>query len=71
MQDRCRLGTPWRTTFVIAHRMSTVLGADQVVVLDHGRIVERGTHEELTAIPGGLYRSYLDVQLRGRSRVGA
>src|ERR687887_1054892 len=47
------------------------LVADQVVVLDHGRIVERGTHEELTAIPGGLYRSYLDVQLRGRSRVGA
>jgi subfamily B ATP-binding cassette protein MsbA len=57
-----------RTTFVIAHRMSTVIGADQVVVLDRGRIVERGAHEELMELPGGLYRSYLEIQVRGRSR---
>ena len=43
-----------RTTIVIAHRLSTVVGADQIVVLDAGRVAERGTHSELLA-KGGLY----------------
>jgi ATP-binding cassette subfamily B protein len=43
-----------RTTIVIAHRLSTVVGADQIIVLDNGEIVERGTHGELLA-KGGLY----------------
>jgi ATP-binding cassette subfamily B protein len=54
-----------RTTFVIAHRMSTISGADQVVVLDQGRIVERGTHAELMQVAGGLYRTFLDLQMKG------
>jgi ATP-binding cassette subfamily B protein len=43
-----------RTTIVIAHRLSTVVGADQIVVLDEGRVAERGTHAELLRA-GGLY----------------
>ena len=52
-----------RTTFVIAHRLSTVRRADLIVVLDHGRIAETGTHNQLLA-RGGLYRSIYDMQFR-------
>lgn len=51
-----------RTTFVIAHRLSTVRRADIIVVMDQGRIVERGRHEELLA-RGGLYKEIHDLQL--------
>ncbi|MBP6797670.1 MAG: lipid A export permease/ATP-binding protein MsbA [Luteimonas sp.] len=54
---------PDRTTLVIAHRLSTIEHADQVLVLDHGRLVERGTHAELLA-QGGLYSHLHRMQFR-------
>jgi subfamily B ATP-binding cassette protein MsbA len=53
-----------RAVLVIAHRLSTVHRADQIVVLDRGRIVERGTHDELLR-RGGLYRRLHDLQFSG------
>ena len=45
-----------RTTFIIAHRLSTIRNADQILVLDHGRIMERGTHDQLMEVEGLYYQ---------------
>ena len=52
---------PGRTTFIIAHRVQTVMNADLILVLEHGRIVQHGTHDELLA-QEGMYRRIYDLQ---------
>ena len=56
-----------RTTFVIAHRLSTVRNADRILVLSDGRIVEQGSHDQLLA-RGGLYKRLYDMQFRLQDR---
>ncbi|MBP8250807.1 MAG: ABC transporter ATP-binding protein [Herpetosiphon sp.] len=57
-----------RTTFVIAQRLLTLKNADQILVLDHGKIVQRGSHDQLLR-EGGLYRDIYDVQLRDQEEL--
>jgi len=63
IQDGLKALRAGRTTFVIAHRLSTIRSADQILVLEHGEIVERGTHDELLAV-NGRYRQLYDKQYR-------
>jgi subfamily B ATP-binding cassette protein MsbA len=63
IQDGLKSLRQGRTTFVIAHRLSTIRSSDQILVLEHGEIVERGTHEELLTREG-RYRQLYDKQYR-------
>jgi subfamily B ATP-binding cassette protein MsbA len=63
IQDGLQALRQSRTTFVIAHRLSTIRSADQILVIEHGEIVERGTHAELLA-KNGRYRELYDRQYR-------
>ena len=63
IQDGLRSLRRGRTTFVIAHRLSTIQSADQILVLEHGQIVERGTHDQLLAVDG-RYKQLYDKQYR-------
>jgi ABC-type multidrug transport system fused ATPase/permease subunit len=57
-----------RTTFVIAHRLSTVREADLILVLQDGKIVEQGTHQQLIS-RGGIYQDIYELQLRPQEEV--
>ncbi len=59
-----------RTSFVIAHRLSTIRRADAIMVLDRGRIVEFGRHDELVSRPGGTYAALYEMQLLERQEKG-
>ena len=59
----------YRTTFVIAHRLSTVRRADLIVVLDNGRVAETGTHDQLLA-RGGLYKTLCELQFEKDLKTG-
>jgi ATP-binding cassette subfamily B protein len=61
IQDALKRVMAGRTSIVIAHRLSTILAADLILVMDRGKIVERGTHEELLAT-GGLYSQLYETQ---------
>ena len=52
------------TVVLISHRIMTLMHADNIIVLDHGRIAERGTHEQLLAL-GGIYKKIYDIQMQG------
>ena len=62
IQDATEKITKNRTSIVIAHRLATVKSADKIIVMNHGEIVEQGTHKELLAIEGGYYRKLYEVQ---------
>ena len=64
IQDALKRVMAGRTSIVIAHRLSTILAADFILVMDRGKIVERGTHDELLAT-GGLYSQLYETQFRG------
>ncbi len=64
IQDALKRVMAGRTSIVIAHRLSTILAADLILVMDRGRIVERGTHEELLQF-NGLYAQLYETQFRG------
>lgn len=55
-----------RTTLIVAHRLSTIKNADEIAVVDSGKIIEKGTHEELMEL-GGIYNSLYSLQFRGKA----
>jgi ATP-binding cassette, subfamily B, multidrug efflux pump len=63
LQHAMRAAARGRTTIIVAHRLSTVQDAHRIYVMDHGRIVETGTHDDLLAA-GGLYRTLWELQFR-------
>ena len=67
IQEAMRRLMAGRTSFVIAHRLSTIRNADQILVIDHGEIIERGTHETLLAQQGFYYNLY-HSQFRATAR---
>lgn len=62
LQKAVQIITKNRTSIVIAHRLATIINADVIIVMDQGKIVEKGTHQELLQIPNGYYKQLYDSQ---------
>ncbi len=62
VQDALEKLMSGRTSIVIAHRLSTIRRADQILVIDHGRLMEKGRHEDLLNLPSGIYRNLSELQ---------
>jgi ABC-type multidrug transport system fused ATPase/permease subunit len=65
VQDALKTLMQGRTSFVIAHRLSTIRNANQILVLQQGKIVEHGTHDVLLSIAGGVYKNLVQIQQAG------
>ncbi len=65
IQKAIALASKNRTMIAIAHRLSTIQSADRIIVLAQGRIVEQGSHRELLALEGGVYRRLYESQAKG------
>lgn len=59
-----------KTTIMIAHRLSTLRDADQLIVIEHGKVAESGTHEELLAKEDGVYKKLFDLQMEALKNAG-
>lgn len=66
--DALRKATEKRTSIVIAHRLLTVMDADDILVLDQGKLIERGTHESLLSTPNSLYSRLWETQHLGMKK---
>jgi len=65
VQDALEKLMKGRTSIVIAHRLSTIRQADTILVMDNGKIIEQGTHEQLLQVKDGLYRNLSELQFAG------
>jgi ATP-binding cassette subfamily B protein len=66
IQDAISIMMEGRTSIVIAHRLSTVQHADEILVLDHGQLIERGTHENLLKLKG-VYENLYTTQFQAKA----
>ena len=69
IQDALHKLIQGKTTIVIAHRLSTIREMDRIIVLEKGKIIEDGNHEELSIKKGGLYKKLWDLQAGGFKNV--
>ncbi|MCQ2537455.1 MAG: ABC transporter ATP-binding protein/permease [Lachnospiraceae bacterium] len=63
IQDALKTLMKGRTTIMVAHRLSTIQHADKIMVMDNGRLMEQGTHQELIALEDGIYKKLYEIQL--------
>ena len=64
IQETLELLMANRTTFIIAHRIQSVMSADLIMVMDNGRIIQIGNHKDLVKIENGFYRKIYDIQMQ-------